>query len=139
MDKSVVRVLPVIAHSTESQEDLTKVTASVVSIVFSYAYSFDTETAGSSEGTGFVVFVVDAEKGYILTNRVRIEERAFECWANEVVAYSRARSIFGILQIRKPRGGMLSFTEVRLHISNLSISSVMCTQSIGTLYTTLPS
>jgi hypothetical protein len=43
------------------------VVKNVVAIHFCQTCSFDTDTAISSEATGFVV---DAEKGYILTNRV---------------------------------------------------------------------
>jgi S1-C subfamily serine protease len=42
------------------------VVKSVVSIHFCQTCSFDTDVASASEATGFVV---DAEKGYILTNR----------------------------------------------------------------------
>jgi hypothetical protein len=45
------------------QETLDKVAADVVSVKFCHTRSFDSEKAGSSEATGFIV---DAEKGYIL-------------------------------------------------------------------------
>ena len=45
---------------------INQVARSTVSIHFCRPYPFDTESAVSSEATGFVV---DAEKGYILTNR----------------------------------------------------------------------
>jgi hypothetical protein len=44
------------------QETLDKAAAGVVSVKFCHTRSFDGETAGSSEATGFVV---DAEEGYI--------------------------------------------------------------------------
>ena len=57
-------------HDTaEWQNTIEKVVKSVVSIHFCQTCSFDTDAAVSSEATGFVV---DAEQGYILTNRVRI-------------------------------------------------------------------
>ncbi|KAI1042049.1 hypothetical protein LB505_007229 [Fusarium chuoi] len=48
------------------QRAIEKVVRCVVSVKFSHPYSFDTETSKTSEATGFVV---DAEKGIILTNR----------------------------------------------------------------------
>ena len=53
-------------NSAEWQETIEKVVRNVVSIRFCQTCSFDTDSAVSSEATGFVV---DAEKGYILTNR----------------------------------------------------------------------
>ncbi|KAF2876722.1 Pro-apoptotic serine protease NMA111 [Massariosphaeria phaeospora] len=54
-------------HDTaEWQKTIEKVVRNVVSIHFCQTCSFDTDAAVASEATGFVV---DAEKGYILTNR----------------------------------------------------------------------
>lgn len=64
--------LQTIGRSTAIVEDkawqatIEKVVKNVVSIHFSQTASFDTDSAGSSEATGFVV---DAQNGYILTNR----------------------------------------------------------------------
>ena len=61
--------LPVLAPTAnimEWQKTLNHVVKNVVSIHFCQPCSFDTDPAMSSEATGFVV---DAEKGYILTNR----------------------------------------------------------------------
>jgi S1-C subfamily serine protease len=52
--------------TAEWQQTIESVIKSVVSIHFCHTCSFDTGPAISSEATGFVV---DAEKGYILTNR----------------------------------------------------------------------
>lgn len=52
--------------TAEWQMTIEKVVRNVVSIHFCQTCSFDTDSAVSSEATGFVV---DAEKGYILTNR----------------------------------------------------------------------
>ncbi|KAL6707831.1 hypothetical protein ACN47E_003731 [Coniothyrium glycines] len=52
--------------TAEWQKTIEGVVKSVVSIHFCQTCSFDTDPAISSEATGFVV---DAEKGYILTNR----------------------------------------------------------------------
>lgn len=62
---SVGRSLAV-AETKEWQETIERVVKSAVSIHFSQTCSFDTDQAMSSEATGFVV---DAERGYILTNR----------------------------------------------------------------------
>ena len=48
------------------QATIERVVKNVVSIHFCQTASFDTDSAISSEATGFVV---DAERGYILTNR----------------------------------------------------------------------
>ena len=73
-DYSVLDELPATAHvaltgqdTAEWQKTIESVVKSVVSIHFCQTCSFDTDPAISSEATGFVV---DAEKGYILTNRV---------------------------------------------------------------------
>jgi len=54
------------ADSPEWQATIENVVKSVVSIHFCQTCSFDTELSMSSQATGFVV---DAERGYILTNR----------------------------------------------------------------------
>ncbi|KAF5022687.1 hypothetical protein F66182_5235 [Fusarium sp. NRRL 66182] len=48
------------------QRAIEKVVRSVVSVKFSQPYAFDTEVAKTSEATGFVV---DVERGLVLTNR----------------------------------------------------------------------
>lgn len=55
------------ADSVEWQATIERVVKNVVSIHFCQTHSFDTDSAVASEATGFVV---DAERGYILTNRV---------------------------------------------------------------------
>ena len=52
--------------TAEWQATIEKVVRNVVSIHFCQTCAFDTDSAVSSEATGFVV---DAERGYILTNR----------------------------------------------------------------------
>lgn len=54
------------ADTAEWQATIEQVVKNVVSIHFCQTCSFDTDPAISSEATGFVV---DAERGYILTNR----------------------------------------------------------------------
>lgn len=62
----VLAVGPAQADSPEWQATIETVVQSVVSIHFCQTCSFDTELSMSSQATGFVV---DAERGYILTNR----------------------------------------------------------------------
>ena len=63
---------PVMAPVTETagpakwQDTIERVVRNVISIHFCRTYSFDSCAPTSSEATGFVV---DAKKGYILTNR----------------------------------------------------------------------
>jgi hypothetical protein len=67
--QETVPVLPTAAaagDSPEWQATIEKVIKSVVSIHFCQTCSFDTDLSTSSQATGFVV---DAERGYILTNR----------------------------------------------------------------------
>lgn len=53
--------------TVEWQRTIEKVVKNVVSIHFCQTAAFDTDSALASEATGFVV---DAQRGYILTNRV---------------------------------------------------------------------
>lgn len=62
----MLAVGPAQADSPEWQATIESVVKSVVSIHFCQTCSFDTELSMSSQATGFVV---DAERGYILTNR----------------------------------------------------------------------
>lgn len=58
--------LPAAGDSPEWQATIERVIKSVVSIHFCQTCSFDTDLSFASQATGFVV---DAERGYILTNR----------------------------------------------------------------------
>ena len=63
------KILPITAGTADTAEwqaTIERVVRNVVSIHFCQTCSFDTDASCSSEATGFVV---DAEKGYILTNR----------------------------------------------------------------------
>ncbi|KAK5938663.1 hypothetical protein PMZ80_008854 [Knufia obscura] len=62
----VIAGVPAAGDSPEWQATIEKVIKSVVSIHFCQTCSFDTDLSFSSQATGFVV---DAERGYILTNR----------------------------------------------------------------------
>ncbi|KAJ5930233.1 Pro-apoptotic serine protease [Penicillium verhagenii] len=62
----MLAVGPAQADSPEWQATIETVVKSVVSIHFCQTCSFDTDLSMSSQATGFVV---DAERGYILTNR----------------------------------------------------------------------
>ncbi|KAK4218649.1 trypsin-like cysteine/serine peptidase domain-containing protein [Rhypophila decipiens] len=67
IDESRVQaLLPVGPDTAEWQATIENVVRNVVSIRFCQTCSFDTDPALTSEATGFVV---DAERGYILTNR----------------------------------------------------------------------
>ncbi|KAK4229924.1 trypsin-like cysteine/serine peptidase domain-containing protein [Podospora fimiseda] len=66
-DGKLAAILPAAGPDTaEWQETIQQVVKNVVSIRFCQTCSFDTDPALTSEATGFVV---DAERGYILTNR----------------------------------------------------------------------
>jgi S1-C subfamily serine protease len=65
-DVSRIGLLTSGADSVEWQETIERVVRNVVSIRFCQTCAFDTDPALTSEATGFVV---DAERGYILTNR----------------------------------------------------------------------
>ncbi|KAL9120781.1 MAG: hypothetical protein Q9187_002666 [Circinaria calcarea] len=65
-DGPLLPLAPATADTVEWQATIETVVRRVVSIHFCQTCSFDTDPATSSEATGFVV---DAEKGYILTNR----------------------------------------------------------------------
>ena len=63
------KILPLAAATADTAEwqaTIERVVRSVVSIHFCQTCSFDTDASCSSEATGFVV---DAERGYIMTNR----------------------------------------------------------------------
>ncbi|KAL2148577.1 hypothetical protein VTH82DRAFT_2131 [Thermothelomyces myriococcoides] len=65
-DHRLPAVLPAGPDTAEWQATIERVVRTVVSIRFCQTCSFDTDPALTSEATGFVV---DAERGYILTNR----------------------------------------------------------------------
>lgn len=62
----IINALSAANDSPEWQATIERVIKSVVSIHFCQTCSFDTDLSTSSQATGFVV---DAERGYILTNR----------------------------------------------------------------------
>ncbi|TAQ91300.1 hypothetical protein B7494_g376 [Chlorociboria aeruginascens] len=66
MEVEESRVVAAMADTAEWQAAIEKVVRNVVSIRFCQTCSFDTDPALTSEATGFVV---DAERGYIMTNR----------------------------------------------------------------------
>ncbi|KAH3944055.1 pro-apoptotic serine protease [Parastagonospora nodorum] len=66
LEEPIAPVAGAVHDTAEWQKTIEGVVKSVVSIHFCQTCSFDTDPAISSEATGFVV---DAEKGYILTNR----------------------------------------------------------------------
>lgn len=62
----IINTIAAAGDSPEWQATIESVIKSVVSIHFCQTCSFDTDLSTSSQATGFVV---DAERGYILTNR----------------------------------------------------------------------
>ncbi|TVY60689.1 Pro-apoptotic serine protease, partial [Lachnellula suecica] len=66
LDIEEPRLLAAMADTAEWQAAIENVVKNVVSIRFCQTCSFDTDSALTSEATGFVV---DAERGYIMTNR----------------------------------------------------------------------
>lgn len=67
IEEAALQSLPALGPDTaEWQATIENVVRNVVSIRFCQTCSFDTDPALNSEATGFVV---DAERGYILTNR----------------------------------------------------------------------
>jgi len=66
-DSKMLSRVQTAAETAEWQETIETVVKKVVAIHMCLTASFDTESALTSEATGFVV---DAERGYILTNRV---------------------------------------------------------------------
>jgi S1-C subfamily serine protease len=65
-DSRMLPLGPTQADSPEWQATIEEVVKSVVSIHFCQTASFDTDLSMSSQATGFVV---DSQRGYILTNR----------------------------------------------------------------------
>jgi S1-C subfamily serine protease len=84
-------------HDTvEWQKTIEGVVRSVVSIHFCQTCSFDTDPAVASEATGFVV---DAQRGYILTNRVCMTIHVHGQPTNIGTACRRSRSFHRVLHI----------------------------------------
>lgn len=90
--------IPPTTDSPEWQATIEKVVKSAVSIHFCQTCSFDTELSMSSQATGFVV---DAERGYILTNRHVVGAGPFWGYCifdnHEEVSWPRAISLHGSL------------------------------------------
>ncbi|CAG7928420.1 unnamed protein product [Penicillium olsonii] len=112
-------VVPAQADSPEWQATIEKVVKSAVSIHFCQTCSFDTELSMSSQATGFVV---DAERGYILTNRHVVGAGPFwgycifdnheECDVKPV--YRDPVHDFGILQFDPTKIRYMDLTELKL-------------------------
>lgn len=114
--------LPPLATASDSPEwqaMIEKVIKSVVSIHFCQTCSFDTDLSCSSQATGFVV---DAEKGYIMTNRHVVGAGPFwgycifdnheECDVRPV--YRDPVHDFGILQFDPKAIKYMQLTELKL-------------------------
>ncbi|KAK5787996.1 hypothetical protein VI817_010492 [Penicillium citrinum] len=110
---------PAQADSPEWQAMIETVVKSVVSIHFCQTCSFDTELSMSSQATGFVV---DAERGYILTNRHVVCAGPFwgycifdnheECDVRPI--YRDPVHDFGILQFDPKAIKYMKLTELKL-------------------------
>ncbi|KAL2137230.1 hypothetical protein VTI74DRAFT_6441 [Chaetomium olivicolor] len=102
-DPRLSALLPAGPDTAEWQATIQSVVRNVVSIRFCQTCSFDTDPALTSEATGFVV---DAERGYILTNRHVVGSGPFWGYCifdnhEEVAAYPVYRDPihdFGILK-----------------------------------------
>ncbi|KAF3389430.1 Pro-apoptotic serine protease [Penicillium rolfsii] len=100
------------ADSPEWQATIESVVKSVVSIHFCQTCSFDTELSMSSQATGFVV---DAERGYILTNRHVVGAGPF--WGYCIFDnHEEANPVhdFGILQFDPKAIRYMKLTELKL-------------------------
>ncbi|KAG8528176.1 uncharacterized protein KY384_007093 [Bacidia gigantensis] len=108
-----------LADSVEWQATIEKVVKKVVSIHFCQTCSFDTDAAIASEATGFVV---DATRGYILTNRHVVGAGPFwgycifdnheECAVRPI--YRDPVHDFGILQFDPKEIKYLELSEIQL-------------------------
>ncbi|KAJ5730379.1 Pro-apoptotic serine protease [Penicillium malachiteum] len=115
----VLALGPAQADSPEWQATIESVVKSVVSIHFCQTCSFDTELSMSSQATGFVV---DAERGYILTNRHVVGAGPFwgycifdnheECDVRPV--YRDPVHDFGILKFDPKAIRYMKLTELKL-------------------------
>ncbi|OQE18348.1 hypothetical protein PENSTE_c018G02255 [Penicillium steckii] len=115
----MLAVGPAQADSPEWQAMIETVVKSVVSIHFCQTCSFDTELSMSSQATGFVV---DAERGYILTNRHVVCAGPFwgycifdnheECDVRPI--YRDPVHDFGILQFDPKAIKYMKLTELKL-------------------------
>jgi hypothetical protein len=113
--------MPATTDSPEWQATIEKVVKSAVSIHFCQTCSFDTELSMSSQATGFVV---DAERGYILTNRHVVGSGPFWGYCifdnHEEVSYSCA---------------MFLVEAATWLLTTLSINSATSSQYTGTPFT----
>ncbi|EMD94875.1 hypothetical protein COCC4DRAFT_176377 [Bipolaris maydis ATCC 48331] len=112
--------------TAEWQKTIENVVKSVVSIHFCQTCSFDTDPAVSSEATGFVV---DAEQGYILTNRHVVGAGPFigycifdnheECDVHPV--YRDPVHDFGILRFDPSKIRYMPVTALKLRPDNAKV------------------
>ncbi|KAF1357814.1 trypsin-like serine protease [Lizonia empirigonia] len=116
----IVPVVGAVHDTAEWQKTIEGVVKSVVSIHFCQTCSFDTDPAIASEATGFVV---DAEKGYIMTNRHVVGAGPFigycifdnheECDVYPV--YRDPVHDFGILRFDPSKIKYMPLTALELH------------------------
>eukprot|EP00040_Diaphanoeca_grandis_P037025 m.239242 g.239242 ORF g.239242 m.239242 type:complete len:1071 (+) comp33740_c0_seq3:194-3406(+) len=83
--------------------------SAIVSVVFSTPRSFDTETPGSSQATGFVV---DAERGIILTNKHVVHEGPIN--ARVIFSNHEEVSVYPLYRDPVHDFGLLKFDPAKL-------------------------
>ncbi|KAM3414403.1 hypothetical protein BST61_g11041 [Cercospora zeina] len=116
VDEDAVSVIPASGPDTaEWQATIEKVVSNVVSIHFCQTCSFDTDSAISSEATGFVV---DAERGYILTNRHVVGAGPF--WGYVIFDNHEECDVFPVYRDPVHDFGILRFDPSKIRYIKLS-------------------
>ncbi|ROT40717.1 PDZ domain-containing protein [Sodiomyces alkalinus F11] len=117
-DDEYARLQPVYSTTTQEpeawQRTIEKVISNVVSIRFCQTCSFDTDPALTSEATGFVV---DAERGYILTNRHVVGSGPF--WGFVVFDNHEEVDAYPVYRDPVHDFGILRFDPKALHYINI--------------------
>ncbi|CAK1367478.1 unnamed protein product [Cercospora beticola] len=116
VDEDAMSVIPASGPDTaEWQATIEKVVSNVVSIHFCQTCSFDTDSAISSEATGFVV---DAERGYILTNRHVVGAGPF--WGYVIFDNHEECDVFPVYRDPVHDFGILRFDPKKIRYIKLS-------------------
>lgn len=116
VDEEPTGVIPASGPDTaEWQATIEKVVSNVVSIHFCQTCSFDTDSAISSEATGFVV---DAERGYILTNRHVVGAGPF--WGYVIFDNHEECDVFPVYRDPVHDFGILRFDPKKIRYIKLS-------------------
>ncbi|USW56477.1 Putative PDZ domain, peptidase S1C, peptidase S1, PA clan, PDZ superfamily, PDZ domain 6 [Septoria linicola] len=116
VDEDAASIIPAAgADTAEWQATIEKVVSNVVSIHFCQTCSFDTDSAISSEATGFVV---DAERGYILTNRHVVGAGPF--WGYVIFDNHEECDVFPVYRDPVHDFGILRFDPKKIRYIKLS-------------------